>query len=142
MAYLCYNDSMIENPFTSLIAKGLIGMMVIVGGVSFCANEIINQAKFVVSQVNTHELAIALELYHTDYQTYPEVENGDVITVLTQKGYIIRNAPNPAFVHYEALDDGNNYRLSLDHSEYYTGCTSNCDQGLQQLEASQIAVQQ
>ncbi len=132
---------MIENPFIGLIAKALIGTAVMVGVVSFSAVSILNQAKFAVSEVDAHELANALEMYHTDYQTYPEVQNGAVIGVLEQGGYIIKNAPNPAFVHYQPLDNGNDYRLSLDHSEYNTDCTSNCGQGLQQFDPNQLANQ-
>lgn len=103
-----------NNAFLATTIASLIGTTVMINGLTLSVDDILGETKSVVNRANIHQLATVLEIYYSDNNRYPLASGGEaLISELSQKGYI-RNEPlEPSVFNYEAIENGQEYKLDL-----------------------------
>jgi hypothetical protein len=97
-----------------LISSIALGSTIVVSGIAMDSSQILDKAREVANGANLHQLATVIELYYSDYGSYPKVFGGEkLVNILYEKNYIMNRPLNPESFNYEVLSSGENYRLSL-----------------------------
>ncbi len=93
------------------IFVSLVGLTLTIGGLSFNADDILNDTKTAANSANVHQLATALELYYSDHEQYPmALSTGELLVQLEP---YLRNKPSEIKgLVYQATENGQNYKLS------------------------------
>ncbi|MFA6552548.1 MAG: type II secretion system protein GspG [Candidatus Paceibacterota bacterium] len=92
----------------------LLGATIMIGGVAIHADDIIGDAKSAVNGANVHQLATVLEIYYSDHNQYPNVQNGEeLVNKLSAEGYIQNRPLDPTVFTYEIKSNGQDYSLSI-----------------------------
>jgi len=103
----------------------IIGLMAIlatasimIGGVSVKVSDIMAEAHDVQKMANLRQIVTALEIYHLDYQKYPQVSGNDsqsrwnrLISEFENGNYLGSLPTKPENYDYKDLDGGQNYIL-------------------------------
>jgi len=77
-------------------------------------DDIIASAFGTVNKANIHQFATALELYYSDNNHYPFVQNGEeMITLLHNEGYIKSLPFDKSTFDYKFIKNGQDYQLSI-----------------------------
>lgn len=93
---------------------------IVIGGLSFKAGDVFDMAKDTQRIANLRQMAIALELYYSDHQTYPRVTGlssgerwPELISKLTTGSYLASFPPEKENYDYQELNNGENYVIRV-----------------------------
>lgn len=92
----------------------LTASVIEIGGVMVKSDDLVADARVVVSQGNRWQLSTALELYYLDHNRYPLDQNAEsMIHTLSDEGYI-RNEPiDTSVFEYYPVQNAQEYVLKI-----------------------------